>query len=174
MEDEMDVFEAIKGRRSIRSYKPTEVEEEKLRKVLEAARLAPSASNRQEWKFIVVKDARTRAKITAATYGQRWVGEAPIIIVACATEGKSVMTCGQPTHTVDLSIACSFLILQAYELGLGTCWLGTYDEQEIKRLLGIPDRLRIVTVTPLGYPNEDPPPRPRKSFEQIVSFEKHS
>ena len=170
----MDVFEAITRRRSIRSYKPVDVEEEKLRRVVEAARLAPSASNRQEWKFIVVRDDGKRAKLVAATYGQRWVGEAPVIIVACATEGKSVMTCGQPTHTVDLSIACSFLMLEACELGLGTCWLGTFNEQEVKGILGIPDSMRVVTVTPLGYPNEEPSPRPRKSYDQIVSFEKYS
>ncbi len=169
----MDVFEAMSQRRSIRSYKGTEVEGEKLRKVLEAARLAPSAANRQEWKFIVVREADTRARLTALTYGQRWVGEAPVIIVACATEGKSIMTCGQPTHTVDLSIACSFLILEAWEQGLGTCWLGTFNEEEVKRLLAIPGHMRVVTMIPLGYPNEAPLPRPRKTLDQVMSFESY-
>jgi nitroreductase len=170
----MDVFEAISKRRSVRSYKDSEIDEEKLKKVLEAARLAPSASNRQEWKFVIVRNAETRAKLVEMTYGQRFVGQAPVIIVACATEGKSIMTCGQPTHTVDVSIACSFMILEACEQGLGTCWLGTFNEGEVKRLLGIPGHMRVVTMTPLGYPNEAPPPRPRKVFEQIVCFEKYT
>jgi nitroreductase len=170
----MDVLETIKERRSIRSYKDTDIEEEKLKKVLDAARLAPSASNRQEWKFIVVRDAETRAQLAGMTYGQRFVGGAPIVIVACATEGKSIMTCGQPTHTVDVSIACSFMILEAWEQGLGTCWLGTFNEVEVKKLLGIPEHMRVVTMTPLGYPNEAPAQRPRKAFEQVVSFEKYA
>jgi|WetSurSiteA1Bulk_404760.scaffolds.fasta_scaffold103701_2 nitroreductase len=169
----MDVFSAISHRRSIRSYKNAVVEEEKLKKVLDAARLAPSASNRQEWKFIVVRGSEKRAQLAAMTYGQRFVGEAPVIIVACATEGKSIMTCGQPTHTVDVSIACSFMILAACDQGLGTCWLGTFNEGEVKKLLGIPGHMRVVTMTPLGYPNEAPLPRPRKSFDQVVCFENY-
>ncbi len=169
----MDVFEAISGRRSIRAYKNTTIEEEKLRKVLEAGRLAPSASNRQEWRFIAVRDAETRAKLADATYGQRWVEQAPAIIVACATEGKAMMTCGQPTHTVDLSIACAMMMLEAWEQGLGTCWLGTFNESDVKKLLDIPPRMRVVTVMPLGYPNESPEPRPRKAFKDIVSFDRY-
>ncbi len=169
----MDVLEAISERRSIRSYKSTVIEEEKLKKVLEAGRLAPSASNRQEWRFIVVRDAEKRRKLVGMTYGQRWVGEAPLIIVACATEAKSVMTCGQSTHTVDLSIACTMMMLEAWEQGLGTCWLGTFNEPEVKKLLDIPGHMKIVTVLPLGYPNEAPPARPRKALEQIVSFDRY-
>jgi len=170
----MDVFEAIKERRSVRAYKDTDVEEEKLGKILEAARLSPSASNRQEWKFIVVKNAETRAKLAGAAYGQQFVGKAPVIIVACATETKSIMTCGQPTHTVDVSIACAFMILEAYEQGLGTCWLGTFNEGEVKKILGIPTPMRVVTMVPLGYPDESPSPKPRKAFGQIVCFGKYS
>jgi nitroreductase len=170
----MDVFQVIKERRSVRAYKDTDVEEEKLRKILEAARLSPSASNRQEWKFIIVKNVATRAKLAGAAYGQKFVGKAPVIIVACATEAKSIMTCGQPTHTVDLSIACASMILEAYEQGLGTCWLGTFNEGEVKKILAIPKYMRVVTMLPLGYPDESPDPKPRKTFEQVVCFEKYS
>jgi nitroreductase len=169
----MDVFEAIKQRRSIRKYKDKEIEEEKLQKILDAARLAPSAANRQEWKFIVVRDPARRAAITGMTYGQRWIGEAPVIIVGCATEGKSVMTCGQVTHTVDVSIACTMMMLAAWEQGLGTCWLGTFNEADVKKYLDIPDHMRVVTMLPLGYPNESPVSRPRKTIEQIVSFDRY-
>jgi nitroreductase len=170
----MEVFEAISERKSIRAYKEQEVEEEKLTRVLEAARLSPSASNRQEWKFIVVKNGATRKKLAAASYGQRFVGEAPVIIVACATETKAIMTCGQPAHTVDLSIACTHIILEAWEQGLGTCWLGTFNEAEVKEILAIPDRVRVVTMTPLGYPNEPGRPKARKTLDQIICAERYS
>lgn len=169
----MDVFEAISQRRSIRTFKHTEIEEAKLRKVLEAARLAPSASNRQKWKFVLVRDPETRAKLAGTTYGQQWVGEAPAIVVACATEGKDVMTCGQTTHTVDVSIACTMMMLEAWEQGLGTCWLGTFSEVGVKKVLDIPPHMRVVTMLPLGYPNEAPSQRPRNAFDEIVSFDKY-
>jgi nitroreductase len=171
-EENMDVFEAIRRRRSIRAYKNTEIEEGKLQKVLEAARLAPSAGNRQEWKFVAVRDPERRAKLAEMTYGQRWVAEAPAIIVACATEGKSVMMCGQATHTVDVSIACTMMVLEAWEQGLGTCWLGAFNEGEVKKFLDVPDHMRVVAMIPMGYPNEAPLPRPRKAFDQTVCFDK--
>ncbi len=117
----MDVFAAISQRVSVRAYKEKDVEEDKLKKILEAARLSPSAGNRQEWKFIVVKNKETKKKLAKAAFGQSFIGEAPVVIVTCGTETKSVMGCGQPTHTVDVSLACAYMILQAYELGLGTC-----------------------------------------------------
>jgi nitroreductase len=83
------------------------------------------------------------------------------------------MGCGQPTHTVDVSIACSFMILQACELGLGTCWLGAFDEHETKKILNIPDHVRVVAVIPLGYPNQPPSQKFRKSLNEIVSYEKY-
>ncbi len=129
----MDVLTAISQRSSVRAYKPTDVEEDKLKKILEAARLSPSASNRQEWKFIVVKNKETKKKLAKAAFGQSFIGEAPVIIVACGTETKSMMGCGQPTHTVDVSIACAYMILQAYELGLGTCWIGAFKENTYKK-----------------------------------------
>ena len=169
----MDVLNAIRQRRSVRAYKDIAVEEDKLRTILEAARLAPSASNRQEWKFIVVKNRETRKRLTTTTLGQTFVGEAPVIIVACATETKAIMLCGQPAYTVDVSIACAFMILQACELGLGTCWLGAFKEDEVKKILKIPEPIRVVAMMPLGYPDQPPPQKPRKSLEEIVSFEKY-
>jgi nitroreductase len=103
----MDVFEAITERKSIRKYKNTAVEGNKLEKILKSARLAPSAANRQEWKFLVVKDQDTRDKLVEAANGQKFVGQAPITIVVCSTESERVMPCGQHAYTVDLSIAVS-------------------------------------------------------------------
>ena len=167
----MDVFTAIEGRRSIRKYSDKPVKEEKLQKVLEAARLSPSAKNLQEWKFIVVKEDKTRKELTEAI-GQDFVGEAPIILVCCGTEPSGIMRGGQPRYTIDLSIATAYMMLVAYEEGLGTCWLGSYDEAAVKKVLDIPEEVRVVSITPLGYPDEFPAPRPRKSIDEIVSYDK--
>ncbi|HHV97116.1 MAG TPA: nitroreductase [Clostridiaceae bacterium] len=170
----MDVLTAIQGRRSIRSYRPQEVEEEKLLKVLEAARLAPSANNRQDWKFIVVRDKELREKMISACAGQRFVGEAPVIIVACGTEPTGIMRCGQYRYTVDLSIAVAYITLAAYEQGLGTCWIGAFDENAVKELLNIPEKVRVVAITPLGYPAIIPGPRPRKPLNEVVCYDKYT
>ncbi|HTX61181.1 MAG TPA: nitroreductase family protein, partial [Methanobacterium sp.] len=161
----MDVFEAVGKRRSIRKYKNIPVEEKSLDKILEAARIAPSAANRQEWKFLVVKNQETRDKLVDAANGQKFVGEAPVAIVACSTESQRVMPCGQHAYTVDLSIAVSFMILEATELGLGTCWLGAYDEEAVKKILDIPDEIRVPAMFTLGYADENPDSRPRKDLE---------
>jgi len=169
----MDVSAAISQRSSVRAYKTTEVEEDKLKRVLEAARLSPSASNRQEWKFVVIRNKDARKKLAKAAFGQSFIEEAPVVIVACGTESKAMLGCGQPTHTVDVSIACAYMILQAHELGLGTCWIGAFREDETKKILSIPEHVRVVAMTPLGYPNQLPSKKLRKSLDQIVCYEKY-
>jgi nitroreductase len=169
----MDVFEAITQRKSIRKYKNKEIEKEKLIKVLESARIAPSAANRQEWKFIVVKDDNTRSRLVSAAHDQKFVEQAPVTIVACSTESERIMPCGQHAYTVDLSIAVSFMMLEATELGLGTCWLGAFDEEAVKEILGIPSDIRVPAMFTLGYADENPVARPRKALKDIVSHEKY-
>ncbi len=169
----MDVFEAVTQRKSIRKYKDKEIEKEKLIKVLESARIAPSASNRQEWKFIVVKDENTRSRLVSAAHYQKFVGQAPVTIVACSTESERIMPCGQHAYTVDLSIAVSFMMLEATELGLGTCWLGAFDEEAVKEILGIPSDIRVPAMFTLGYADENPVARPRKALNDIVCHEKY-
>lgn len=169
----MDVLAAINGRRSIRAYKDREIEDEKLNKVLEAGRLSPSSSNRQEWKFLVVRDRETRQRLIEAANGQKFVGEAPVVIVMCATESERIMRCGQNAYTVDLSIAASYMMLEAWELGLGACWLGSFYEDQVKQILGIPDNIRVVTMFPLGYPEENPGAKPRKHIDQVVCYESY-
>ena len=169
----MDVLNAIQERRSMRKYTSQTIEDAKLNKVLEAARLSPSARNRQSWKFIVVKDSETRTRLAEAFGKQTFISQAPVIIVACGTDAEGIMACGQPRHTVDLSIATSYMILEAREQGLGTCWIGHFDEKSVKEILGIPKEVRVVALTPLGYPDESPAARPRKSLDDIVCYEKY-
>jgi nitroreductase len=167
----MDVSAAVRGRRSVRSYKEQEVEIDKIEKVLEAGRLSPSANNRQEWKFIVVKNVETKKKLVRAALNQSFIGQAPVVLVACATESKSIMTCGHPTYAVDVSIAFAYMLLQAYELGLGTCWIGAFKEDEVKSVLGVPKEVRVVAMSPLGYSATDTVSISRKSLAEITCFE---
>ena len=167
----MDVSAAIMGRRSVRSYQGREVERDKIDKILEAGRRSPSANNRQEWKFIVVKDAETRKRLMGAAMNQAFIGQAPVVLAACATESEKVMLCGHPTYAVDVSIAFAYMLLQAYELGLGTCWIGAFKEDEVKSILGVPKGVRVVALSPLGYPAAEPAARPRKGLAEISCYE---
>ncbi len=168
----MDVITAIKTRRSIRSYLDKPVEEEKLKKVLEAARLAPSASNRQEWRYIIVKDKSTREKLMQAARGQKFVAEAPIILAACAVTDNHQMTCGQLCYPIDVAISLDHLSLAAVEEGLGTCWIGAFYEEEVKKILAIPPEVHVVELMTLGYPKTIPTPIPRKDLKEITKYEK--
>jgi len=169
--NKMDVFEAIRTRRSIRRYENRTVEKDRLTRVLEAARLAPSASNRQPWSFIVVTEPEMREKLRAA-YNRDWFVTAPVIIVACVAPGMAWSKEGEEYSKVDVSIAMEHLILTAWELGLGTCWIAAFKEQEVKNVLGIPDSVRVIAMTPLGYPAEQKDPvTDRKPLDTIVRYE---
>jgi len=170
----MDVMKAIRQRRSIRAYGDAPVEPEKLRQVMEAARLAPSASNRQEWKFVVVREQARREKLAEAAHGQAFVAEAPVVIVACAQEHDRVMSCGHASFLVDVSIAVDHMTLAARELDLGTCWIGAFDQDMVRDVLDIPPDVQVVALLPLGYATEWPAAKPRKSTEEIVCYEQWS
>ena len=169
----MNVLDAIRSRRSIRSFKDKPIEEEKLLRILEAGRLAPSAKNMQEWRYILVKDKELRRKVAVACNNQYFIAEAPVVIVGCATMTDYVLTCGQPAYTIDVSISMDHMSLQAVEEGLGTCWIGAFKEDEVKRILDIPPQMRVVEVMPLGYPKFQPEPKPRMRLEQIVTYDKY-
>ena len=164
----MDVFEAIRSRRSIRKYSDRAVEEEKISRVLEVGRLAPSANNRQEWRFVVVQDGDTREKLAEAACGQGFVAEAPVVIACCSVESDRLMTCGHPAYAIDVAIAIDHMTLAAVALELGTCWIGAFYEDRVREILNIPDSVRVVELLTLGYPAEKPPPRPRKRLDDIV------
>lgn len=168
----MELFEAIRSRYSVRSFRPEPVGDEVLDRVLEAARLAPSANNRQPWKFVVVRDRETRERLAEIARGQRFVAEAPVVIAAVAVTTDHIMTCGIPSYPVDLAIAVDHITLAAAAEGLGTCWIGAFYQQPARELLGIPDRYQIVALLPLGYPLRGPGSKRRKGLDEIVSYEK--
>ena len=148
------------------------METEKLMKILEAARLSPSASNNQPWHFIAVTDKAIREKLFPA-YNRDWFVNAPVIIVACATpsEGWSRQD-GEDYWKVDVAIAMQSMVLVAHELGLGTCWIAAFKEKKAKETLGIPKEVRLVAMTPLGYSAEKKGPvTEREPLEKIVSFD---
>jgi nitroreductase len=171
----MDIMEAIRKRRSVRSYLARAVEKEKLAEILEAARLAPSASNRQEWRFIVVQDKDTRKRLAQAAKGQAFVGAAPVVIACCARTDNHVMTCGQPCYPIDVAIAIEHMALKAVEEGLGTCWVGAFYEDKAKEILNIPKDIRVVELLTLGYPaGPSASVKDRLSIEEIVMHERWS
>lgn len=158
----MTVFEAIRDRRSIRSYKSDPIPPEKLEICLEAMRLASSGGNRQPWKFVLVQSPELREKMVAACNGQSFVGDAPLIVVACA-----VPTASEKGAYVNLSIPIDHLQLVAHEQGLGTCWIGAFKEDEIKQLLNIPEDVRVVHVMTVGYAAAPSADRGRKAKDEI-------
>jgi len=162
----------IKTRRSIRRYKPDPVPEEMVEQLLEAARWAPSASNRQPWEFIVVRDEAIRKQVAqhAAFYFIKWahVGEAPLLLVLCGDARNRFYR--RFLHE-DIGLAGAQIMLQAKALGLGTCWIGALDRKAVADILKIPDHLEIVGLLTVGFPAEDPPPPPRKSLSEIVHYD---
>ena len=181
----MDFTELTRARRSIRRYSGQEVEDDKIDKILEAARLAPSWANKQCWSYIVVRDKETIAEIATKGTGilNSWLKKAPVVIVACGNPKESGSRNGMDYYLVDIGISMEHIMLQAADLGLGTCWIGWFDEREMRRILGIPENIKVVAFTPLGYPADDSGMRTkltkffvgsakRKPFEEIVHKEK--
>lgn len=178
----MDVIEAIKTRRSIRRFKTTPVDDQMLNTVLEAARWSPSWANTQCWRFIVVRDSDTKNQLTdmvgdnPATQALR---TAPIVIVCCAELGKSGYYGGKQAsdqgdwYMFDVALAMQNLVLAAHSLGLGTVHMGlNFDSRKAAEILGIPQGFRAVEMTPLGYPDGEPKPRPRKELSELVFYDR--
>jgi nitroreductase len=166
------VLALLKGRRSIRRYRPDPVPDEMVEQLLEAGRWAPSASNRQPWAFIVVRDEAIRREVAqhAAYYFIRWahVAEAPLLIVLCGDARNPVYR--QFLHE-DIGLAGSQIMLQAKALGLGTCWIGGLDRKAIASILKVPDHVEIVGLLTVGFPAEEPDPRARKPLAEIVHYD---
>lgn len=166
----MDVQQAIKKRRSVRAYQDRPVEEEKLRKVLDAARMAPSAHNAQAWKFVVVKDEERREELAGAALNQQFVAQAPVVIAGVALEPERLMSSGVPAYAVDLAIALDHITLAAVEQGLGTCWIGAFNQKEVRKLLDVPEDCKIVALMTLGYPADKTSFKSRKELDEVVSY----
>lgn len=165
----MNLTDCINERKSIRKYREEAVKKQDLDSILEAGIMAPTSRNLQEMKFIVVDDKQLNLELRSACHDQNMVGEAPITLVICGTSNRE-MTIGQMTAPINCSIALSFMMLKATELGLATCWLGWVDAPEVKRILNIPQEYEVIAVTPLGYANEEGSPRSRKSYDEMVHF----
>lgn len=178
------MLDVIQKRRSIRRYKDTPVEEEKLNEILEAARQAPSGNNTQPWHFIIVKSPEMRRKLAEASHKQMWMADAPVHIV-CVADIRSriqedipiVLTDDNPMLEFkklirDTSIGIEHLVLEAENQGLGTCWIAWFEPREIAELLGVPEDKYVQAIIPVGYPDEQPSARPRKALESMVHHEK--
>jgi len=153
----MEFYDVIKTRRSVRSYSSEMPPQEAVDRLMEAVRLSPSGSNRQPWKFILVTDTEKMKKIMVACNNQKFLGEAPVMVVACG-QGINYNRggyMGDMSFIMDVSIAFTHLILAARAEGLGTCWIGSFENTKIKPILGIPDGWEVVAVSPLGYPRDD-------------------
>ena len=170
----MDVYEAMRTRTSVRGYRSDPVAEDTLNRVLDAARIAPSGKNGQPWMFIVIRDKEIREKLVVACKGQAFIAEAPVVIAACGREELAYKKMGGYWNSLPVDIGISFehLMLAASAEGLGTCWIGAFIEEEVRAILGVPSDVRIVALTPLGYPKGDRVTRPRKPLEEIVMYER--
>ncbi len=168
----MHVKEAILKRRSVRSFSDEEVSRSKLNEIMESVRMAPSASNRQDWEFVLVDDQAKKEKLYLAANKQEFIRDAPVVIAGVATDPDDYMSCEVKAGTVDLSIAVDHLTLRAAEEGLGTCWIGAFDQKKTKELLDIPDNYKVITLMPLGYPEKELEVREkrRKDLKEIVHY----
>jgi nitroreductase len=167
----MDIYDAIKLRYSCRDYSDKPVEDDKLQRVLEAARLAPSASNRQAWKIIAVSDPAIRRQLARAAE-QPFIETAPIILAIAGLDAARTMSCSVPADPVDCAIALEHVALAATAEGLATCWIGHFDQQQACEALAVPASGKIIELMPLGYAKDQHRPRQRKAIDELVCKDK--
>ncbi len=173
----LDLFEAIRGRRSVRAFKPEPVPDEDLRRILEAAIMAPSAGNLQPWEFVIVRDEERKRRLARAALGQMFIAEAPVVIVVGANVDRSSWRYGERGEKLyciqDTAAAIMNLLLAAYALGYGTCWIGAFSDHEVAKIVGFPENVRPVAVIPMGRPAEKPGMPPRMPLSKVVHEEKY-
>ena len=171
----MDLYEVVRTRRSIRSYMTDPIPDEVLSRVLEAVRVAPSGSNRQPWHWILVKDEEKKQSLAKICNSQMWIAEAPVVIVACGRNlnYNRAGYMGDMSILVDTSIAFTHLILAARNEGLGTCWIGAFNNEKVKKIFKVPENWYVVAISPIGYPKDGEKafrePSGRKTKEEIIS-----
>ena len=166
----MDIIKEINDRVSVRKFKNQKIDRSVIDRILEAGRIAPSAKNRQPWRFIVIDDDDLKSKIEKAAYGQEFVGNAGAVIAACSTNIEYEMPNGQNSYPIDISFAVSFMMLQAEHEGLGSCVVTTYDERDLKSILTVPYSMRVVMLLLVGVPEEKNMHHNRKSLKQISAY----
>ncbi len=167
----MGLMELIKKRYSCRAYEDKAIEEEKLAQLVEAARLAPSAKNLQDWRFVVVRQEDIRRQVAECTNQSDAFGRAGVIIAACSNSDH-IMRCGQAVGPIDVSIALEHICLMATELGLGTCWIGAFDAEKVRQILGIPKEVAIIELMAVGYPVNGKCATEREPIERVVCYDK--
>jgi nitroreductase len=169
----MDVYDAIRTRKSVRAFLERPVEEEVFQRLIDAARAAPSARNGQEWRFVAVRDRETRARLAQDAARQPFIGTAAVLLACCAETDGRVMRCGQAAYPIDVAIAMDHLALAATAEGLGTCWIGSFDEGMVKQTLGIPAAIRVVQLMALGYPSDPlPAAKSRLGRDAVLHYER--
>ena len=166
----MALLDVIRKRYSCRAYQDKSVEQDKLDCILEAARLAPSARNMQDWRFVVVTDKAIKSQVAATTNRPEVFEKAGVIIAACSNSDH-VMRCGQAIGPIDVSIALEHICLQAADLGLGTCWIGSFDADKVRQILEIPENVVIIELMTVGYPADSKPEPKREPIEKIVCYD---
>lgn len=167
----MDVFDCIKGRRSVRKFIKKDIKDEDLIKILEAGIHAPSSGNLQNWEFIIIRDEEMKEKIAKAALNQEFIREASVVIVACSNDERIAYygKRGKELYAVqNVAAAIQNILLSSYGLGIGSCWVGAFNEKEIKNILKIPEGVRILAIIPLGYPAELPEKPPRRVLSEVV------
>lgn len=171
----MDLSEAIANRRSIRSFKKQELPANAVERLLDAARKAPSAGNVQPWEFVVASTESTRKALAQAAFGQKSIEEAPVVIVVCADEKRAEESYGSRGRLLycyqDTAAAIQNILLTACSMDLGTCWIGAFKEDQIRKVINSPPEIRPVALIPIGYPNESPPARRRRVIGEIMHKE---
>ncbi len=172
----MDTFEAIYGRRSIRAFVNREVTQTQLMKILDAGRQAPSAGNLQPWELVVVRDSERKMALAEAAFGQYFIAEAPVVVVICAHPARSARRYGRRGIDLyclqDTAAFIQNMLLASCAIGLGSCWVGAFDEAKAAEAIEAPNDVRPVAIIPIGYPAESPSAPPRRSLEDIVHEER--
>jgi nitroreductase len=170
----MEFKEVIAKRQSTRDFTDQPVSDDQLNTILEAARIAQSGCNFQPWKFVVVRNVQIKNQLMQAANNQPHVGQASVVIAAIALDPRRMMPCEVPACAVDLAIALENMALAAVDLGLGSCWIGAFSQNSVKKILGVPDKYRVDALLPIGYPAGAREKSPRKLMTDIVCYDRFS
>jgi len=164
----MDLFETVEKRRSIRKFRPNPIPDKDLKKILEAGRLAPSGGNRQPWSFVVVRKPETKKKLAAVANLQRFIADADTVLIALGDPAVS-----KSLYKQDPMIAIEHMVLASTALGYGTCWIGAFNENDVKEIAKVPENMTVIALLPIGIPDENPPPKPRRAFKEVFFKESY-